>query len=547
MGVNIDVGDGAVPAAAAGGGTNSSTSSKSDQHHQQQQQQQQLAVATPMLSKLGAAGAGAVVLYLDVNSLLSWRCAGKEFSRTFWGDNVSRDYLQRILFDLHRSRHACKLLGDSGDREEGRRCSSPQSPASASPSRSALSPTSSASSSPRLRKKCLSIGHKGAEGHIPGNTMASFLRAVELGVDMIELDVVLVQNSAILVHHDPMIEETGEWLQSASLARVRKLLPGHPLLLEVLQDQRLRESSVDLYLDLKHTNIALPTMRMLKRAVMEWGWSAERFIVATFTQPDLVEINAYRHSIVELRPVRTVCIIDAVPLALGRDFEALGCHAVSCGKGCASKAFLEDCHRRGLEMWVWTVNSPHHCKLLMDMGVDGVCTDFPDMVAALQDAEQQQHSLAEQDDVEGLMGELSLVARKDALCMAQGSGCRALLAIAYASVLAAEVVEAILEARAMNAYVKLAEKILRGAPLEVSELHLQLAEAEHVAEDFLKPILEAESAWQRVTSYTSSELGCEVLASVQRELAAPPRNAGMLPFEKLFLLRASQQITPVLC
>ncbi|CAM9719976.1 unnamed protein product, partial [Phaeothamnion confervicola] len=223
-------------------------------------------------------------------------------------------------------------------------------------------------------RKVLNIGHKGAEGHVKGNTIAS------LGADVIEFDVLTCADGTVVCHHDPLVEATGEWYDTMSLERARRHLPKLCTLEETLRCRTLIESTVHLYFDLKHTNIVRPTLRAIQRAVAEWGWAPERLIVASFKQRELLEVNAWRRALPELRGLRTAVILDAVPVSLARDFEALGVEAVSVGKFCVFEDFVVDCHRRGLAMWVWTVNSRPLMERLISQGVDGVCSDFPDMV-----------------------------------------------------------------------------------------------------------------------------------------------------------------------
>ncbi|KAG5178147.1 PLC-like phosphodiesterase, partial [Tribonema minus] len=321
---------------------------------------------------------GACLLYLDTRSLLRWAAvsrgsfstgssSNRNFNGIFASQGHAQRHIQRLLLELHHSKdhlhHVSQLAGHS---------IKPAPPAWATAAGATATPP----------KRVLNIGHKGAEGHVKGNTLDSFHRAVELGVDMIEFDVVACADG-ILCHHDPLHEASGKWYQDMTIAKVRSLLGRpHPTLDEMLADRRLRDSGVHLYFDLKHTNIVRPTMRSIVAAVTRGGWHASRFVVATFKQVELLEINAFRQAIPELRGLRTAAILDAIPLSLARDFEALGCCAVSVGQYCVCPEFVADCHRRGLEMWAWTVNHKSMVDELFRLGIDGICTDYPELVHA---------------------------------------------------------------------------------------------------------------------------------------------------------------------
>jgi glycerophosphoryl diester phosphodiesterase len=263
---------------------------------------------------LNADLAGACLIYLDTRSLLQWGAVSKACNRLFASEAQKRTHLQRLLLELHHAQDSLKAFSHMSGTE--------------------TKPVAFGMAS-EPAPSCLNIGHKGAEGHIHGNTMASFHQAVKLGVDVIEFDVVACADG-VLCHHDALFEETGEWFEDMTVAEVRRRIgKPHPTLTEMLSDKVLRDSGVHLYFDMKHTNIVRPTMRAIVRAVQEGGWCAAHLIVATFKQIELLEVNAYRHAIPELRALRTAVILDAIPISLGKEFAALGCAAVSVGQYCA--------------------------------------------------------------------------------------------------------------------------------------------------------------------------------------------------------------------
>ncbi|CAN0275865.1 unnamed protein product [Ectocarpus sp. 12 AP-2014] len=211
--------------------------------------------------------------------------------------------------------------------------------------------------------------------------MPSFLEAVRLGVDVIEFDVLTTSDGVVICHHDPLIEESGEWIENLTLAQTRERLKHNVSTFEeMLQEKALSESGVHLYIDMKHTEIVRPVLHAVMQAVDRWGWTADRLVVATFRQLDLLQVNAFRQAIPELANLRTACIMDGGPLTLARDFKALKVDILSTGKDHVSPDLVADCQRRGIQVWVWTVNSLHFMERLLKMGVDGLCTDYPELV-----------------------------------------------------------------------------------------------------------------------------------------------------------------------
>ncbi len=82
-------------------------------------------------------------------------------------------------------------------------------------------------------------------------------------------------------------------------------------------------------------------------------------------------MNAFRQAIPELAKLRTACIMDGGPLTLARDFKALKVDILSTGKDHVSPDLVADCQRRGIQVWVWTVNSLHFMERLLVRGLGG--------------------------------------------------------------------------------------------------------------------------------------------------------------------------------
>ena len=122
--------------------------------------------------------------------------------------------------------------------------------------------------------------------------MPSFIEAVRLGVDVIEFDVLTTLDGVVICHHDPLIEETGEWIENLTLAQTRERLKHNVSTFEeMLQEKALSESNVHLYIDMKHTEIVRPVLHAVMQAVDRWGWTADRLVVATFRQLDLLQVR----------------------------------------------------------------------------------------------------------------------------------------------------------------------------------------------------------------------------------------------------------------
>src|ERR671938_442670 len=122
------------------------------------------------------------------------------------------------------------------------------------------------------------VGHRGAMGHCPENTLASFERGLELGADWIEVDVHLSRDGALVVIHDETLERTtnGSGLvRERTLAELQRLDAGHgeriPTLEEVLVWARGRGIGVDVEIKnapIYYTGIEAAVVRAVERCGM---------------------------------------------------------------------------------------------------------------------------------------------------------------------------------------------------------------------------------------------------------------------------------------
>lgn len=230
----------------------------------------------------------------------------------------------------------------------------------------------------------LRIGHRGAAGSRPELTRPSFERAIELGVDMIELDVQLTRDRQLVVLHDRdlgrTVAGTGP-VRERSLAELCALDAGAwvgaeyagarvPSLDEVLELTRAR---VDLNVEIKSpapdwTATAAVLGELLRRHARLDGT-----IVSSF------EIGALRAVRQAVAPAKIgVLWQDADLQAMWQAAEELRAVSVHPHRLLVSGGVVREAHARGLRVLVWTVNEPAEIERLDQLGVDGIITDFPE-------------------------------------------------------------------------------------------------------------------------------------------------------------------------
>src|SRR2546428_297275 len=140
----------------------------------------------------------------------------------------------------------------------------------------------------------LCIGHRGARGHEPENTVRSVRRAIELGADGVEIDVYFVDGELVVIH-DAKLERTTNGrgrVMRKSFAFLRSLDAGKgeriPTLREIF-DAVDRRAFVNV--ELKGRNTAEPVQSLIEEYVAARGWRFEDFIVSSFHRRELARIT----------------------------------------------------------------------------------------------------------------------------------------------------------------------------------------------------------------------------------------------------------------
>ncbi|TDU28780.1 glycerophosphoryl diester phosphodiesterase [Panacagrimonas perspica] len=229
--------------------------------------------------------------------------------------------------------------------------------------------------------RLLCIGHRGARGHAPENTLLSIETGIRLGADMIEFDVQLCQEELVVIH-DPRLERTTNGVGRVEHVRfdyLRGLDAGKgqqiPTLHEVL---RLVEGRIPLNVEIKSAGGTGARIAAALRDAMHEGWSADQFLVSSFHLPELYE---FKQAAPEIPIAALVC---GVPLDWAACATELGAQALNVSEEFVDSRLIEDAHSRGLKIYAYTVNHPDDMSLLRDAGIDGVFSDYPDRVLALR-------------------------------------------------------------------------------------------------------------------------------------------------------------------
>ena len=224
-------------------------------------------------------------------------------------------------------------------------------------------------------KQPLNIGHRGAMGHETENTIASVKKALELGVDMIEIDVFVIKSGELVVFHDEILDsltDTSGNIEDFTLEELQKVVVkgNHriPTLEEVINtiDQK-----VPLNIELKGKNTAKPTFELLQTFYKK-GWKKDAFVISSFLWD---ELETFRKLDAE---IALAVLTEENPLeamAMGKKLKA---EAINPWWKTLTKENVKQLHEEGFKIYTYTVNEPEDIKTVTQLGVDGIFCNFPE-------------------------------------------------------------------------------------------------------------------------------------------------------------------------
>jgi glycerophosphoryl diester phosphodiesterase len=213
------------------------------------------------------------------------------------------------------------------------------------------------------------MGHRGAAALEPENTLLSVSKAMEIGVDAVEVDVHLTKDGELVVIHDETVERTtnGKGLVSSySLNELKRLDAGKgeqiPTLQEIIE---LTDRRVKLVVELKEKGTE-------KRAVE---------LIGRNNLYDYVCLISFWHRLAKSvkdrdKRIETGVLLVGCPLDAAVAVQACA-DALVMKYTFVDGQFVEIAHKEGLKVIIWNIDSPHLVKPYADMGVDGMGSNDP--------------------------------------------------------------------------------------------------------------------------------------------------------------------------
>ena len=224
----------------------------------------------------------------------------------------------------------------------------------------------------------ITIGHRGAMGHETENTLASIQKALDLNVDMIEIDVFKIASGEIVVFHDENIDRltngSGD-IESLDLEALKNLtVEGNhkiPLLSEVLD---VINHKVPLNIELKGPGTSEGVMHIIKTYMENEGWTLDDFLISSFNWEELQNMRRINKDI-KIAILTEDDPLDAIPIANDLNAVAINPNYLS-----LTKENVLEIKSQGFKVFTWTVNDTKQISNMRILGVDGVFTNYPERV-----------------------------------------------------------------------------------------------------------------------------------------------------------------------
>lgn len=237
-----------------------------------------------------------------------------------------------------------------------------------------------------MKDRCgfITVAHRGASGLAPENTLAAMRKAVAIGVDAIEIDVRQTADGAIVLAHDATLERTAglpHIVADITLDAVRsadvgswfgKEFAGEPIptLAEVLA---LTKGKAILTIEIKPHDITDDVVRVVEEEAADW------VCLASFHDEVVRRVRTVAPHIPAGLIVGENPGVDPVwqAISLVRRVTHAGASLLSLSHPAVTPTLAREVRRRGVALWAWTVDDPERMRKLVECGVDGIISNFP--------------------------------------------------------------------------------------------------------------------------------------------------------------------------
>jgi glycerophosphoryl diester phosphodiesterase len=222
-------------------------------------------------------------------------------------------------------------------------------------------------------RKVLRIGHRGAGGHAPENTLASIEKAIALQCHLTEVDVQRTADGSLILLHDERVDRTTNGNGVAAdmnLPDIRRLDAGRgqkiPTLEETLSAAR---GKIGLILELKTEGLAYDVCGIVRAS-----GSPGEILYASFLHDELQHVRRADPD------ASTLVLFKRLPKNPAAEATRLQATHVGLRFDTATPPLVRTLHKAGLVVFVYTVNRPVDIARMRSLGADGIVSDYPDRI-----------------------------------------------------------------------------------------------------------------------------------------------------------------------
>ena len=222
--------------------------------------------------------------------------------------------------------------------------------------------------------RMIRVGHRGAAGHEPENTLSSLQYAIGLGLDIAEFDIRRTQDGVLVLLHDETVDRTTNGkgpVDHFSFRDLKALDAGHgnpiPSLEEAL---RLADGRIGMVLELKIPGIAQECVEVVQRLRLH-----SPVIYASFL---LEELSDIRDADQQASTMALFSDLPSDPLGIVATVRPSHATHVGLRHDTVTSDLIQALHQAGWPVFAYTVNEPAAIERLKAYGIDGIISDFPD-------------------------------------------------------------------------------------------------------------------------------------------------------------------------
>jgi glycerophosphoryl diester phosphodiesterase len=238
------------------------------------------------------------------------------------------------------------------------------------------------------------IAHRGAsgKGHSPENTIAAFREAINIGVDCVECDVHCTKDGQVVVMHDSTLNRTTNKkgaIAEMTLEEVKQTDAGSwfsslftgervPTLGELLE---LTKGKVINVIEIKPNDITKRVIEEIEKA------NAVNEVILQSFYPEAIkaafEINPKIPRALLLGGQLPVMRISSI-MDLIYQTAQVGASTLNLPYKTITQNLIKESHKRGMNVWAWTVDDESDMKSLINMGIDGITSNYPERLIPLR-------------------------------------------------------------------------------------------------------------------------------------------------------------------